>query len=224
MKIYHGSKQIIEKPIFGEGNKYNDYGLGFYCTENEELAKEWACPDNESIGYANSYLLDLSELNVLKLCDSSFNILNWIAILLENRTFDTNTEISISAKKYLIDNFHVDINAADVIIGYRADDSYFSFARDFVNNAISVRQLNHAMALGNLGMQVVLKSKKAFEKLNFLNAEPAYPDEYYVKRKARDEQARADYLKGSIRTDILKDDIFVLDIIRRGLKNGDKIL
>ena len=224
MKIYHGSKQIIEKPIFGEGNKYNDYGLGFYCTENEELAKEWACPDNESIGYANSYLLDLSELNVLKLCDSSFNILNWIAILLENRTFDTNTEISISAKKYLIDNFPVDINAADVIIGYRADDSYFSFARDFVNNAISVRQLNHAMALGNLGMQVVLKSKKAFEKLNFLNAEPAYPDEYYVKRKARDEQARADYLKGSIRTDILKDDIFVLDIIRRGLKNGDKIL
>lgn len=224
MKIYHGSKQIIEKPVFGKGNKYNDYGLGFYCTESEELAKEWACPDNESIGYANSYLLDVSGLTVLNLCDSSFNILNWMAILLENRTFDTNTEISIRAKKYLLDNFLVDINASDIIIGYRADDSYFSFARDFVNNAISVRQLNQAMALGNLGMQVVLKSELVFEKLKFLNAEAAYPEEYYVKRKTRDEQARADYLSGKIRTESLNDDIFVLDVIRRGLKNGDKIL
>lgn len=224
MKVFHGSKCIIEKPIFGVGNKHNDYGMGFYCTESNELAKEWACPDNESIGYSNAYLLDISELKVLNLCDDSFNILNWMAILLENRTFDTNTEISIRAKQYLLDNFRVDINAADVIIGYRADDSYFSFARDFINNTISVRQLNHAMALGNLGIQVVLKSNTAFEKLKFLNAEPAYPEEYYIKRKARDEQARADYLKGSIRNNTLNDDIFVLDVIRRGLKNGDKII
>lgn len=224
MKIFHGSKFIIEKPIFGTGNQHNDYGLGFYCTESEELAKEWACPDNEAIGYANSYLLDVSGLNVLNLCDSSFSILNWMAILLENRTFDTNTEISIRAKDYLLENFHVDTNNVDIIIGYRADDSYFSFARDFINNSISVRQLETAMALGNLGKQVVLKSELAFEKLNFLYAEAAYPEEYYVKRKTRDEQARADYLKGSIRTESLNDDIFVLDVIRRGLKNGDTLI
>ena len=41
MIIYHGSKDIIEKPEFGKGNQKNDYGLGFYCTENVELAKEW---------------------------------------------------------------------------------------------------------------------------------------------------------------------------------------
>ena len=29
--IYHGSEKIIQKPVFGFGNKYNDYGLGFYC-------------------------------------------------------------------------------------------------------------------------------------------------------------------------------------------------
>ena len=29
-----------------------------------------------------------------------------------------------------------DIKNADIIIGYRADDSYFSFAQDFVNNTI----------------------------------------------------------------------------------------
>ena len=38
--IYHGSQNIIETPTFGLGKKTNDFGLGFYCTQNEELAKE----------------------------------------------------------------------------------------------------------------------------------------------------------------------------------------
>ena len=40
--LFHGSKKIVEVPTFGEGKKTNDFGLGFYCTETEELAKEWA--------------------------------------------------------------------------------------------------------------------------------------------------------------------------------------
>lgn len=40
--IYHGSEQIVEVPTFGLGRKNNDFGLGFYCTESDELAKEWA--------------------------------------------------------------------------------------------------------------------------------------------------------------------------------------
>lgn len=41
--IFHGSPEIREKPVYGLGKKYNDYGQGFYCTQNIELAKEWAC-------------------------------------------------------------------------------------------------------------------------------------------------------------------------------------
>ncbi|HQB77113.1 MAG TPA: efflux RND transporter permease subunit, partial [Tenuifilaceae bacterium] len=40
--IFHGSDHIIEKPIFGQGKPYNDYGLGFYCTESIDMAKELA--------------------------------------------------------------------------------------------------------------------------------------------------------------------------------------
>lgn len=44
-KIYHGSSEIIEKPEFGYGKPYNDYGLGFYCTEQIDMAREWGvCP------------------------------------------------------------------------------------------------------------------------------------------------------------------------------------
>ena len=40
-KLYHGSSDIIEKPVYGYGKPYNDYGLGFYCTDSLEMAKEW---------------------------------------------------------------------------------------------------------------------------------------------------------------------------------------
>src|SRR5574344_350095 len=141
MIIYHGSKDIIEKPEFGKGNKKNDYGLGFYCTENAELAKEWACCNNETNGYANQYEIDLSDYKVLDLREEKYSILNWMALLLKFRTFDVNTPISAQAKEYILENFYVDVEEYDVIIGYRADDSYFSFAKDFINNTISVEQL-----------------------------------------------------------------------------------
>ena len=56
--IYHGSENIIEKPYYHGGKKENDYGYGFYCTENIELAKEWACSNNETNGFACSGLSD----------------------------------------------------------------------------------------------------------------------------------------------------------------------
>ena len=41
LTIYHGSQKLIQQPVYGAGNVRNDYGLGFYCTENVDLAKEW---------------------------------------------------------------------------------------------------------------------------------------------------------------------------------------
>ena len=223
MIIYHGSKDIIAKPEFGKGNERNDYGLGFYCTENVELAKEWACSNNETNGYANQYEIDLCDYKVLDLRDEKYSILNWMALLLKFRTFDVNTPISAQAKEYILENFYVDVEEYDVIIGYRADDSYFSFAKDFINNTISVEQLAEAMRLGELGIQIVLKSKKAFDTVKFLSYELAECKEYYVKRVSRDKKARETYLSGH-RQNLVSDGLFVMDIIRKGVKNGDKIL
>ncbi|MBQ4049026.1 MAG: DUF3990 domain-containing protein [Clostridia bacterium] len=223
MIIYHGSKDIIEKPEFGKGNQKNDYGLGFYCTENVELAKEWACSNNETNGYANQYEIDLGDYKVLDLREEKYSILNWMALLLKFRTFDVNTPISAQAKEYILKNFYVDVEEYDVIIGYRADDSYFSFAKDFINNTISVEQLAEAMRLGELGIQIVLKSKKAFDTVKYKSYELAECKEYYVKRVSRDKKARKTYLSGH-RQNLVSDGLFVMDIIRKGLKNGDKIL
>lgn len=223
--LYHGSSNIIEQPRFGLGKPNNDYGLGFYCAESVELAKEWAC-SAESDGYANQYEFDLSGLSVLSLTDGEYNILNWLAILLENRKFRVNAPVAAQAKQYLLKNFLVDYRRYDVIKGYRADDSYFSFATAFLNNTISLSKLEKAMQLGKLGElgeQVVAVSKRSFEAFSFAQAIPVAKEIYYPKKLARDTAARGEFFKekelGSALTET-----YMLDILREGWKADDKRL
>lgn len=220
--VYHGSSKIIEKPVFGMGNPNNDYGLGFYCTESEELAKEWAC-SAESDGYANKYSLDLTGLSVLSLTNGEYNILNWLFVLLENRQFRISGDIATQAKEYIFNNFAVDYKSYDVIKGYRADDAYFSFANAFLNNTISVSQLEKAMVLGKLGEQVVAISQKAFDSLEFIEASVAPNETYLPKKIARDSAARDEFKKEKSRGSVLTEK-YILDIIREGWKNDDERL
>ena len=215
--IYHGSKQLVEVPTFGLGRKNNDFGLGFYCTESNYLAKEWAV-SSLSDGFSNRYTLDTEYLNTLNLNSPNYTILNWIAVLVEHRLFSIKTPIARRAKQYLIEHFGVNVNAFDLITGYRADDSYFDFAEAFLNNAITVEQLSRAMRLGKLGEQIVIKSQFAFSKIKYEGFEVARKDEFYVLRKARDDEANQTYL------DIQEeesDGLYVQDIIRGGISNDD---
>ena len=220
--LYHGSTKIIEKPVLGLGNPKNDYGLGFYCTENLELAKEWASTER-SDGFANSYEMDIEGLDILRLNRKPYHILNWLAILLENRTFVLSQGLPIEAKAYLLENFLPDYEQYDLIIGYRADDSYFSFANAFLNNTISLEQLRKAMYLGKLGEQVVLKSEKAFSKIIFIESIPVDSNLYYPKRQARDRQAREDYQKEKNATSSV-DAVYMIDILREKWTNDDSRL
>lgn len=218
-RLYHGSENLIEKPQFGKDSLHNDYGRGFYCTENIELAKEWAC-GKQINGYANIYELDISRLKCLNLNAKEYNILNWLAILADNRTYWQNGSIAEEAKKYIKTHFLLDISGYDVIIGYRADDSYFSFAQDFVSGLISLQKLSEAMRLGKLGEQIVLKSEKAFEQLKFVGYESADAEEYYAKKSEREREARKEYRKSKKMTANVND-LFMLDIMREEIKNGD---
>lgn len=222
IEIFHGSEEKIQKPQFGAGKNTNDYGRGFYCTQNIELAKEWAC-SNSYDGYANRYELDLKGLRVLKLNDPSYSVLNWLAILADNRTYWERSSISENAKRYLHDHFLIDISQYDVIVGYRADDSYFTFAKNFVANGISLRQLQEAMKLGKLGEQIVLKSQKAFEQISFLGAEQAQAALYYERKIARDRAARTEYRR-NVRENPNNNDLLMIDIMREGMKDGDSRL
>ena len=218
--IYHGSQQIVEVPQFGIGKTYNDYGQGFYCTESIALAKEWACPVKNN-GYSTKYIMHFDGLNTMHLTKVTFHILNWLAILLSNRKFDITSPVGNQAREFILDRFLPNTDHVDVMIGYRADDSYFSFAEDFVNNTISLRDLNLAMQLGTLGEQVVLLSKRSFEQIEFVEYEVADYCEYYYKRAERDHNARTAYKNHKKNLQQLLNDVFVLDIMREDMQHDD---
>lgn len=220
MILYHGSEKIVHAPQYGVGNPYNDYGLGFYMTEHLEMAKEWACSEEKN-GFANQYEFDLTDLSILYLTRGSYHILNWLAILLQNRVFRLNSDLAIQAKKYITENFLIPYEEYDVICGYRADDSYFSFANLFLNNGLSLEKLEYAMLLGELGEQYVLKSEKAFKHIQFQKFELADRLEYYPKKLARDQNARDDFRKEKGNP---LDGIYLMDIIREGWKDHDERL
>lgn len=216
--IYHGSTEIRQKPVFGKGKIYNDYGQGFYCTEHLELAKEWACDDGVD-GYANCYEIETGNLNILNLSSEEYTILHWLAILVKYRKIRLSTPIMKRGAEWLLKDFLLDLSEYDAITGYRADDSYFSFARAFLSNGISLAQLSYAMRLGKLGEQFLLKSQKAFDTIQFLSYEPADSLIYFAKRKVRDEEARKNFNAELTREDA--NGLFIRELIREEVKPDD---
>lgn len=219
MILYHGSNHIIDKPLYGAGKKYNDYGIGFYCTENIELAKEWSVSDNLD-GYVNIYDMDTDGLSILDINGQNYTIIHWINILINNRIFDSSTPLEREAKRYITQEFHVDTDNADIIKGYRADDSYFSYAKDFISGIISYEQLCKSLMLGNLGEQICLKSKKAFESIRFTGYQKVDYNEWYPKKMARDMYARNGY-KAMEKENYRKGELYITKIIDEELKADD---
>ncbi len=194
LDIYHGSTVVVGNPIYGHGRIDNDYGRGFYCTEDSELAREWASID-ENGGFLNKYSIDTDNLNIIKLEPPEFHILNWLAILLTNRRIRYSSPIEKRGAEYIISNYMPSISNVDILIGYRADDSYFSFSRAFLSNTITLEQLSYAMKYGDLGEQFVLMSEKAFNNVRFIEASPADGRFYAPRRRNRDDNARQAYQK-----------------------------
>ena len=189
VSLFHGSSTQVRRPAFGVGNPHNDYGLGFYTTELAELAFEWACPSIDD-GWVNEYALDTRGLAVLDLGGADFTVLNWMAVLLENRRVTLGHGIASEARDFIIANYGVDLSAADVVYGYRADDAYFSLARSFLDNRIPVEVLEQSLFLGGLGYQVAIMSERAFAQLEWVGAQFADGGTWHPRRIKRDKQAR----------------------------------
>ncbi len=211
MRIYHGSDHIVYKPEFGKGKKNNDYGQGFYCTEDIDLAREWAV-EKDRDGYVSVYDINTSLLQVTLLNSSDYCILHWITVLLNNRRFELETPLSKESFRYLNEHFMPNISGSDIVIGYRADDSYFSYAQDFINGVISISQLKKAMKLGNLGEQVFIRSQKAFDSLVYAGSERVSSSIWYESKKERDIRARNDYHKMN-KDSYVKGELYMIRII-----------
>ncbi len=206
MKLYYGADNLITKPTFGLGNPSNDYGLGFYLTPSYEMAKLWASKNNPK-GYAITYDVDMSGLKILYLNNNTNeDVLNWITILVSHRFSREDYNKHRTAIKWLEENYYPSIDKYDMIVGYRADDSYFKYSEDFIDNDLSIDLLKEAMILGKLGLQYVLMSQKAFNQITYIKHEEIpFTNEYEEFRYETLRQYKELKAKDSINNTFIRD-------------------
>lgn len=212
MEIYHGSDHVVKEPKFGYGKPDNDYGSGFYCTEDEDKADDWAIANGKEKAICNKYELDLKGLNVLYF--DRCGPLAWIAEILYNR--GTRTELSEPMANKIIEKYKIDTSTYDVIIGYRADDSYIDIVDAFLINQLTLDEVVHYFKEGQLGEQVFIKSEKAFSKITFVG------EKEVVKEKANTNEINA-RIKVSKFLSKRNEDILINGFVPSGIKAIDAI-
>lgn len=182
----------------------------------QDMAREWASAKYRD-GYLNAYSFDTDSLDILDL--SNHTVLHWLSVLLENWTFRLSYPLGVEGKEYILRNFSLDYRRKDLIIGYRADDSYFAYAQDFLNGTISYTQLGQAMKLRDLGVQYAIKSREAFSRLKFIFSESVSSSIWYERRMNRDLMARRQYFDGIAKRK--KGDLYITCILDEEIKPGD---
>ena len=172
--VFHGSDHIIKEPRYLGGKKDNDYGNGFYTTEYEERARSWATLNGDpEKSVVNEYTLALENLEVLDLNEKG--VLAWIAEVVANRGI--NEENAAIVGEELVKRYRPNTTDADIVKGYRADDSYTQVIEAFLLNQINIEEIKKLFYKGSLGNQVFLKSQKAFKQIEWKDAWQVYKDE-----------------------------------------------
>ena len=188
--LFHGSPNEIVTPTFGLGNEKHDYGMGFYLTENIDLAKEWAvCRPDETNGWVHKFEFDTDGLKILDF--QQINVLSWLAELMKHRDASDTKRYRVLAQKF-IKKYGVDTTGYDVIKGWRANASYFYIAKEFVKDNIDVDILEDLLSLGGLGIQYCIKTEKAYARLREIpgSLQPVEYAEFNEKYNERDTNAR----------------------------------
>ena len=129
------------------------------------------------------------------------------------RTLDTNFIKNNKVALDWLEKYYIDVNEYDVIIGFRADDSYFRFPTRFVSNDLALDDLEEVFLSGNLGIQYAFMSDRAIKTLKFnkvIECEDSFLGHYYsIVNKASQE---FDIILNKPRDPSKK---YILDLIRK---------
>jgi len=218
MIFYHGSNQEIIKPIINGSNENNDYGPSFYLTQDYDQACLWACKNN-SFGIVNKYYVEKKDFESLKILDltdkSKFSVITWISILMHFRKLSSSYKEELENELEYIKKYYIDVSQYDIVIGFRADDSYFKFPLRFLSNSMSLEKLIKVYELGNLGIQYAFMSKRAINTLKHIESidiGTSYCGRYYEIVKTATEEFQT----------IVKEKHDVNDTFLRDIMRNDK--
>ena len=180
MKIYHGSDRSVPKPLalYEYANAKTDFGIGFYTTQDDRMAKKWAC--GKVPPFLNTYEVDLSCLRVKKLKPDK----EWLNLVVANRTAD------MAMLPFNPDDY-------DVIIGPTADDRMFTILELYLDGFVSAENAIKIMNCLHLSDQIVFKTQQGIDDVvRFVGAREITGQE----KAMYTQHAEADRVEGARRT------------------------
>lgn len=156
MKIYHGSLEVIERPLILQPNRLLDYGKGFYTTTSKRQAIEWVgrrmLENNATWGYVNVYELDEEKLSDLKKLVFSEPTEEWANFVMANRT-----------QKGFTHDY-------DIVYGPVANDKVYLQFGLYESGAIRIETLIRELKTYKLVDQYLFHTEKALAALHFIES------------------------------------------------------
>lgn len=157
MKIYHGSLVVVEKPEIRVGDRYLDFGYGFYTTMNEEQAIKWTEKQKNrkgtSIGYVSMYDFDMekaeSELKIIRFDKADKEWLDFVYVNRKGQCQETY----------------------DIVIGPVADDSVYEVVRFYEIGVYDLEETLKRLKVEKLYNQVLFHTEKSLSYLKFIGTE-----------------------------------------------------
>ncbi len=151
MRLYHGSDQVVEKPLILEPNRAMDFGKGFYVTESEEQATRWARTVMERRGSEHAHVSEYeyggsAELNVLVFDGPTEE---WLDFVEMNRLSDSEHDY-------------------DIVIGPVADEGVYFVLMLYESGAISSEETIRRLKASKLDGQVLFHTEKSLGSIVFI--------------------------------------------------------
>lgn len=156
MKVYHGSL-VVEKPEIRVGDKYLDFGYGFYTTMNEEQAIKWTEKQKNrkgtNIGYVSMYDFDIekaeAELKIIRFDKADKEWLDFVSVNRKGQCQETY----------------------DIVIGPVADDGVYEVVRFYEIGVYDLEETLKRLKVDELYNQVLFHTEKSVTYLKFIETE-----------------------------------------------------
>lgn len=154
MLIYHGSKVIVDKPLISKSRENTDFGRGFYTTDIEQQAINWA-KRRGSLGYVCKYNLD----------DYIFQD-NSIIIKKFSKYDEEWLDYIISCRNGKPNEYY------DIIIGPMADDRVYNTIELYIENIASKEQTLQSLRFPLKNNQICFRNQNTLnEYLKFIGVD-----------------------------------------------------
>jgi hypothetical protein len=154
MILYHGSTEIVEHPRIIVGDKFLDFGYGFYTTTSKQQALRWANIKKKRVKGVTSYL-NVYEIDDSVFSDDSFSVLifenpsrEWLDFVIGNRRGSTKHNY-------------------DFIHGPVANDTLYRTITLYESGVLTLEETITRLKTDELFDQLSFHSEKALKNLKF---------------------------------------------------------